>query len=180
MVYVYIDELRHHGVKGMKWGKHLTTAQLNQAVNDVYAGKYGNGADRKKNLGSHYDQIQQAVNAKKKAASNSSSSSSKTTSSSTKYDKSVKDAAKLAKEVRNGKYGNGEARKKALGTKYAYVQNMVNQQILGKKKAAAIAKQAGWNFNSSSKKTTKKKTTNTKKTNTKKNSSTKKATTSKK
>lgn len=37
----------------------------------------------------------------------------------------------LAKEVIAGKYGNGEARKQALGSRYREVQNRVNQIILG-------------------------------------------------
>ena len=46
-----------------------------------------------------------------------------------KEPKVEKTIEELAKEVIDGKYGNGEARKKALGDKYAEVQAMVNQML---------------------------------------------------
>lgn len=47
----------------------------------------------------------------------------------TKVEKSVDE---LAREVIAGKYGNGDARKKALGDKYAEVQKRVNEILTGK------------------------------------------------
>lgn len=38
----------------------------------------------------------------------------------------------LARGVIEGKYGNGDARKKALGANYATVQKRVNQMLGGK------------------------------------------------
>lgn len=46
----------------------------------------------------------------------------------------------LAKEVLAGKHGNGDARKKSLGSKYAAVQKKV-EQLLAKKSIATIAKE---------------------------------------
>lgn len=148
------NELYHHGVKGMKWGKHLTAEQVNQAATDVMNGKYGNGDKRKKNLGSHYSGIQKKVNEKASGKDGKNSKEDKNKSD-IKYDKNVKDGEKIAKQVISGKYGNGNKRVKSLGSKYAYVQNIVNQKVLGKSKAKAIAKKRGWEF-SDSKKSSKK------------------------
>lgn len=40
--------------------------------------------------------------------------------------------AKLVNEIIRGKYGNGEVRKKKLGKKYRKLQDLVNEQLLGK------------------------------------------------
>lgn len=112
----------------------------------------------------------------------------KSNKKSSKADSKKKSSAlnKLANAAINGKYGNGEERKKKLGKKYSKVQNRVNQILLGKKAAKRItdakkAKEAGSKAlekaskkkSSSSKKTTKKDTK-------KKSTSSKKSTTSKK
>jgi GH25 family lysozyme M1 (1,4-beta-N-acetylmuramidase)/LysM repeat protein len=66
-------------------------------------GKYGNGADRKKNLGSRYDEVQNFINHIASA-----------------------DVNTLAKEVWSGKYGDGNTRKVVLGSRYDEVQKIVN------------------------------------------------------
>lgn len=43
----------------------------------------------------------------------------------------------LAQEVINGKYGSGEARKKALGSRYEAVQKRVNEILLGKSSSSS-------------------------------------------
>lgn len=84
---------------------------------DVIAGKYGNGDARRQaliNAGYNPDAVQERVNA---LLSGSTSTPSKS-------------IAQVAKEVLQGKWGNGEDRKKRLqnaGYDYNAVQNAVNQ-----------------------------------------------------
>ena len=55
-------------------------------------------------------------------------------------DISKKSVEELAREVINGKYGNGEARKKALGSRYAEVQARVNEILAGDKPSPTPSK----------------------------------------
>lgn len=64
----------------------------------VIEGEYGNGAARKKALGSRYEKVQARVN----------------------------DLYKMAYQVIRGKYGNGEERKRRLGAEYEMVQKVVD------------------------------------------------------
>ena len=57
-------------------------------------------------------------------------------SSSGGSDISKKSVSQLATEVIQGKYGNGEARKKALGSRYAEVQKEVDKRMAASKKPA--------------------------------------------
>jgi len=82
----------------------LTKAQLLQLVADTMNGKYGSGDERRKNLGTHYAQVQEMINHIART-----------------------NATTLAKEVINGDYGNDEIRKAVLGEKYAAVQKAVNK-----------------------------------------------------
>lgn len=86
-----------------------------QLVKEVLAGKWGNGAARKKaleNAGYSYAQVQNAVNKELGASS---------------YQ--TVDIDDLARRTINGEFGNGEARKKALGSNYAAVQKRVNEML---------------------------------------------------
>lgn len=100
-----------------------TTADLNQPdyilLGNTLAGMYGNNDDRKKNLGSRYDDIQELVNHVCTAS-----------------------ASTLASEACKGKYGNGEDRKRALGTRYDEVQEKINSMLNAseKKSIAEVAK----------------------------------------
>ena len=91
-----------------------TVAQL---ADEVLAGKWGNGADRKSRLtaaGYDYDAVQNAVNAKLSGQ------------------KAKKSNTEIAKEVIAGKWGNGADRRKRLeaaGYNYAAVQQIVNKLI---------------------------------------------------
>lgn len=69
----------------------------------VMQGKYGTGADRKKALGSRYNEVQDFINHIGSAS-----------------------ASTLAKEVWAGKYGNGATRKTVLGRRYDEVMKAVN------------------------------------------------------
>lgn len=89
-----------------------TTAQL---ADEVIAGQWGNGADRKKRLtdaGYDYNAVQNAVNAKLSKKSNN----------------------EIAKEVIAGKWGNGDDRKQRLtsaGYNYSVIQAIVNKLMGG-------------------------------------------------
>ena len=95
-----------------------TKKSVEELAKEVLAGKWGNGAERKKKLeaaGYNYSEVQSKVN----------ELSSKKTTSTTK--KSVEE---LAKEVLSGKWGNGAERKRRLtqaGYDYSVVQKKVNE-----------------------------------------------------
>ena len=75
-------------------------------LGNTLAGNYGNGDDRKNNLGSRYGEIQALVNHVCTAS-----------------------ASTLADEAIAGKYGNGNDRKRALGTRYEEVQAKINEKL---------------------------------------------------
>lgn len=76
-----------------------------ELVYDVMKGKYGKGDERKKKLGSRYDEVQTMINHIATAS-----------------------VATLAAEVKQGKYGNDEIRKTVLGSRYDEVQKIINSQ----------------------------------------------------
>lgn len=111
--------------------KRKSTQQL---VNEVMAGKHGSGAERKKSLGSRYNEVQNAIN---KGSGSSSSSSRKSTQ-------------QLVSEVMAGKHGSGAERKKSLGSRYNEVQNAINKGSKGGSgKSHNISKLANKIINSS-------------------------------
>lgn len=85
-------------------------ADLNQPdyilLGNTLAGEYGNNDDRKKNLGSRYDEIQALVN-----------------------HVCIAKVSALVEEALSGKYGNGDDRKRALGTRYDEVQAKINEKL---------------------------------------------------
>lgn len=91
-----------------------TSKTLDDLVNEVIAGKWGNGSERADKLtaaGYDYDTVQEAVNS---------------------YIKTKKSLTELAKEVIAGVYGNGSERKNNLtkiGASYNLVQNRVNELL---------------------------------------------------
>lgn len=97
------------------------TKPIDQIANEVIAGQWGDGADRKKRLtdsGYDYNAVQNAVNAKLKKKSNE----------------------EIAQEVISGKWGSGDDRKNRLehaGYDYNAVQKRVNE-LCGAKKPATV------------------------------------------
>lgn len=81
---------------------------------EVIAGKHGNGAARKKSLGSKYDDVQKKVNE---------------ILSGKKPSKPKVNIDALARAVIRGEYGNGAERKRRLGSNYNAVQKRVNQML---------------------------------------------------
>lgn len=92
------------------------TKSLDDIAKEVINGKWGNGSDRQKRLtvaGYDYTAVQKRVNELLKQSASS----------------PTVDIDKLAREVIAGKFGNGEARKKALGSNYSAVQKRVNELL---------------------------------------------------
>lgn len=90
---------------------------LHILVGNTLSGMYGNGEDRKANLGPRYGEVQDAVN----------------------HVCSAKTSV-LADEVQAGKWGDGDERKRALGTRYDEVQAEINRRAgLGRKSVDALA-----------------------------------------
>lgn len=81
-------------------GPSGTTLQL---ATWTMEGQYGNGADRKKNLGSRYDEVQNFINHIASA-----------------------DVTTLVNEVYAGMYGDGLTRQTVLGSRYDEVQGAIN------------------------------------------------------
>ena len=81
---------------------------IEQLATNTVNGKYGNGEDRKKNLGKLYDSVQIVINERYKVIS------------------ARQSHRLLAKEVLKGNLGNGDERKKNLGSYYNTVQGLIN------------------------------------------------------
>ena len=93
---------------------------VEQIAREVLQGKWGNGSERNKRLtdaGYNYSEVQSLVN---KMVSNPSSP------------KTLKSISDVAREVLQGKWGNGSDRKKRLtdaGYNYSEVQSLVNKML---------------------------------------------------
>lgn len=74
-----------------------------ELVERTMSGEFGDGDDRRVNLGTRYDEVQSFINHIYEASDND-----------------------LANEVLSGKYGNGNTRKAVLGDRYSEVQGIVN------------------------------------------------------
>lgn len=99
-----------------QWAKADDLSQYTdqQLADLVLQGKFGNGDDRKKALGSRYNAVQAIIDAR--------------------YSKK-KTNAEIAQEVLDGKWGNGDARKEAItkaGYDYSAVQKIVNELVAKK------------------------------------------------
>lgn len=88
----------------------------------VMRGEYGNGDARRAALGDRYAEVQAYVNTHYFGISSGSTSSSTT---------ATVDIASLAAAVMRGEYGNGAARRSALGSNYDAVQAYVNAHYFG-------------------------------------------------
>lgn len=82
----------------------------------VIAGEFGNGDERRRNLGARYDEVQAEVN---RMLAGGGTAPAPTV-----------DIDAIARDVIAGKYGNGAERKSRLGARYDAVQGRVNE-ILG-------------------------------------------------
>jgi len=97
---------------------------IDQLANEVIAGAYGTGDDRRRALGAQFDSVQARVNEILLGTSNP---------------KPQADIADLATRTINGEFGSGDQRMTALGSVYQAVQDEVNRRLLGVGVAAAPA-----------------------------------------
>ena len=95
----------------------ISNKSVDELAKEVIAGKYGNGEDRKNALGSRYNEVQARVN----EILNGNKPSQPSTPS--------VDILTLVKKTIRGDYGNGSARRNALGSNYDEVQKQVNLNI---------------------------------------------------
>lgn len=98
-----------------------TTAEL---ARRVIAGEFGNGDARRAALGSRYDEVQAEVNRILSGGASGASGTGGSAGSSASAD-----IDGLARRVIAGEFGNGDARKRALGSNYAAVQARVNEML---------------------------------------------------
>ena len=99
----------------------IANKSVDELAREVIAGKYGNGDARKSALGSRYSEVQAKVN--EMLAGNSKPSAP------TPAPKPQVDILELVKKTIRGDFGNGEARRKALGSNYDEVQRQVNLNL---------------------------------------------------
>lgn len=98
---------------------NVETPQITNSIEDlvqkVIVGEYGNGEERKQKLGSSYDEVQRRVNGILLGKGSSTNTNEE-----------------LAKEVIEGKWGNNPERKQKLleaGYDYDAIQKLVNQKL---------------------------------------------------
>lgn len=94
---------------------------IDELAREVIAGKYGNGDARKAALGSKYSEVQAKVN--EILASNQPAPQPAAPA------QPSFDLLEAVKKTIRGDYGNGDARKAALGEHYSEVQNQVNKNF---------------------------------------------------
>lgn len=119
--YCYVDypaKIKAAGLNGYSKGDSLAPAKKSNAeiANEVIAGKWGNGTERKERLtdaGYNYSEIQKIVNGKLGV-------------------NPKKSVDEVAREVIHGDWGNGEERKQRLtaeGYNYLAIQHKVNELL---------------------------------------------------
>ncbi len=118
--YATIQSIVNQKLTGKTSNATSNTKSIDTIVDEVIAGKWGNGSDRKarlENAGYNYNEIQTAVNNKLSGKSTTSNNKSNET---------------IANEVIQGKWGNGTDRKNRLtsaGYDYNAIQKIVNQKL---------------------------------------------------
>lgn len=99
----------------------IANKSVDELAKEVIAGKYGNGDARKNALGSRYSEVQAKVN--EMLAGNSKPSTP------TPTPQPSVDILDLVRKTIRGDFGNGDARRKALGSNYDEVQRQVNLNL---------------------------------------------------
>ncbi len=101
---------------GGSTGGGSSSVDIDDLARRVIAGEFGNGDARKAALGSNYSAVQARVNEMLGCGSSGSGTGGV-------------DIDALARTVINGDYGNGEERRRRLGSNYAAVQRRVNEML---------------------------------------------------
>lgn len=99
----------------------ISSKSVDELAKEVIAGKYGNGDARKNALGSRYGEVQARVNEMLKGSTPTSAPTNNESNSSELLD--------LVRKTIRGDFGNGDARRNALGSRYDEVQKQVNANI---------------------------------------------------
>lgn len=100
----------------------ISSKSVDELAKEVINGKYGNGDARRSALGSRYDEVQARVNEILNGSKPAPAPTPKPTESND-------DLLTLVKKTIRGDFGNGDARKKALGSRYDEVQKQVNANL---------------------------------------------------
>ncbi len=99
----------------------ISSKSVDELAREVIAGKYGNGDVRKSALGSRYSEVQARVNEILKGSTPAQTP--------TNNESNNDELLTLVKKTIRGDFGNGDARKKALGSRYDEVQKQVDANI---------------------------------------------------
>lgn len=133
------DTLVHSRTKGAVNKNHKYVAKVKTAAGMMYFYDMNAYNAYLKNIGAApASNDKKEIDKKKTKATKTSVSTKKQRAA------KLKRGRKLANRAMAGRYGTGAKRKKKLGKDYEYVQNIVNQRMLGEKRAAEIAKQNNW------------------------------------
>lgn len=106
-----------YGASGSNGSGSAVAGGVTELARRVINGEFGNGDARRKALGSRYDEVQAEVNRLMGGGSSSGGSGGGV------------DVDALARAVIRGDCGNGEERRKRLGSNYAAVQKRVNEML---------------------------------------------------
>ena len=134
------DTVQHYGVKGMKWGEITEKDNTTVAANVLAATKKA-AEIKSAPMSIISTKRAEELLAEMQAAGDATvSETTENTNAETKVETDIAKmaAADLVKAVIRGDYGNGEARKKALGSRYREIQDLVNAELkISSKKSAA-------------------------------------------
>ena len=100
-------------------GEPAPSGTVAELARRVIAGEFGNGDARRSALGSRYDEVQACVNRILAGGTGAPAAQAP----------AADDVDDLARRVIAGEFGNGTARKAALGSRYAEVQACVNEML---------------------------------------------------
>lgn len=120
-IYLPADVQNKIGSGSSQPSSNIANKSVDELAREVIAGKFGNGQDRVNALGSRYNEVQARVN--QILAGN------KPSQPSTPSQPSGDDLLTLVKKTIRGDFGNGQARRNALGSRYDEVQAQVNKNI---------------------------------------------------
>ena len=134
------DTVQHYGVKGMKWGEITEKDNTTVAANVLAATKKAVEIKSAPMSIISTKRAEELLAEMQAAGDATVSETTKNTNAETKVETDIAKmaAADLVKAVIRGDYGNGEARKKALGSRYREIQDLVNAELkVSSKKSTA-------------------------------------------